>query len=721
MTPSARVLSQRSGAPGRSWRAALLFACALAARALADPPGAYTLDVTPDSLSRADSLGLAARNENVAGENGWVRADSAGGFQRGDGAPLRFWAATSDVQARLGIEDLRAHARELARRGLNMIRHHGHVNPGAGQPLSSVNEKEIGEIQRVVAAFKQEGIYVTYSPYWARTARGLIGPETSEPWGALFFDPALQRAYKAWLRAALLRPNPYDARKLPLARDPALAVFQIQNEDSLLFWTAEKLDAAQRGYLSRRYQSWRRDLGLRTPQALELNLHDLERASASRRESVRFLADTMRAWNREVVQFLRQELGYQGLVNAGNWKTADDERLLDLERWSYSPGEIVASNRYVHGGPHLNLRVPRRARFAIDPNDLFQDRSALLAPERLPLRVRQLRGRPFLVTESGWVAPMSYRAEGPLAVAAFASLLGIDGFYWFRMHQVGFDRELQKWGSASPDVLAGWPAAALMFRRGDVRAGTPVVTESRSEKTLFALEPARFPEGASFDPNRDAAWLDSAVPASPLDPLAFLVGPVVTEIGAPKDSLYVADLSAQIDRRRRRLVSNTGEIRLDWEAGVLSVDTPRAQGAAGFLARRSPLQLGALRIETRSEYLAVVAVSLDDLPLRSSARILVQVTTRARPRGWRTEGVTDFLLPDGGRFSGQRILAVGRPPWAIWPADVRLTLRNARIGRAALIDAFLNPTGGQARVSTTSAGAEIQLPPDAAYVVLTAP
>ena len=62
-------------------------------------------------------------------------------------------------------------------------------------------------------------------------------PENQAPSGLLFFNPKLQEGYKAWLKALLARPNPYTG--IPLAQDPALAIIQLQNEDSLLFWTSQ--------------------------------------------------------------------------------------------------------------------------------------------------------------------------------------------------------------------------------------------------------------------------------------------------------------------------------------------------------------------------------------------------------------------------------------------------------------------------------------------------
>jgi hypothetical protein len=44
----------------------------------------------------------------------------------------------------------------------------------------------------------------------------------------------------------------------------------------------------------------------------------------------------------------------QALINAGNWRTADQVVLDDVERWSYTANEVLAKNHYF-GGIHNGL------------------------------------------------------------------------------------------------------------------------------------------------------------------------------------------------------------------------------------------------------------------------------------------------------------------------------------------------------------------------------
>ena len=54
----------------------------------------------------------------------------------------------------------------------------------------------------------------------------------------LFFDEDMQHVYFNWADKLLNTPNPYTG--IPLGKDPAVAMLEIQNEDSHFFWTFNK-------------------------------------------------------------------------------------------------------------------------------------------------------------------------------------------------------------------------------------------------------------------------------------------------------------------------------------------------------------------------------------------------------------------------------------------------------------------------------------------------
>ncbi len=227
------------------------------------PPGVWPFRPAHDTFRHDALLDLRDLNEKVAGQSGFVRlADDGESFVLGNGEPVRFWGVTTYVQRDRSPQDLPHHARFLAKRGVNMVRLHGQMEPkDKNARLTDVDNKAVDEAWKLVAAMKKEGIYVTLSPYFPNhvkqvpSAWGIDGwPQNQTPSGLLFFNSKLQEGYKAWLKALLARPNPYT--KIPLAQDPALAIIQLQNEDSLLWWTAQGIKGRQAELLGRMFGDW---------------------------------------------------------------------------------------------------------------------------------------------------------------------------------------------------------------------------------------------------------------------------------------------------------------------------------------------------------------------------------------------------------------------------------------------------------------------------------
>lgn len=692
--------------------------------------GRWAFEPDADPFDKTALLDLRGLNEKVAGESGYIAAGSDGDFRDGKGDPIRFWCVNTTVQAREGVDDLRVHARFLAKRGVNMVRHHGHINPGENQKITDVDSRNIDELQKLVAVMKEEGIYTTFSPFWATSKGGagwgIPGHGGGPLFTLLFWDPTLQNAYKGWLREALGKPNPYDKDKTPLAKDPALAIFQIQNEDSFLFWTTQGVIKDEKlKRLQAVYDAWREEKG-KPPAALNFRFWELNQPNQDHKDTMRFFAESMFKWNKEIERYLRDDLGCKALVNAGNWRTANQTRLLDLERYSYAANEIIGVNRYVNGSGSAGCHVspgpgPDTSGYLVKAGDFFQDVSALVDPLRLPTNAKQVAGMPYIISESCWVPPMSHQSESPFLIAAYSSLNGIDGYYWFALGANGFDRTLNKWQVASPTVMGGWPAAALMFRKGYIKRGEPVVHEERTMDDLFDLRTPIIAEEAGYDANRD----EGSVSPNPnvkggVSPLAFLVGPVEVKYGGNPAKTRALDASKYIDTTRKVVRSVTGEIALDYATGLCTLNAPAAQGATGFFAKAGEVRLSTVTINARNDYATVMVVSMDGKPLADAAKVLVQITTRCRPYNWKeTDGVT-YRSRDGKEtFAGQRIDDTGAEPWNVWKTDLTLSIANARLKKATLLDANGYAVPDATVDARSSGGVLTVIPPgNAMYLVL---
>ncbi|HEY3413092.1 MAG TPA: hypothetical protein VGM51_08540 [Armatimonadota bacterium] len=710
--------------------------------------GAWPFQPAADTFDPNALLDLHSLNEKTAGQSGFVRRSPDGhGFVLGNGKPVRFWAVTDYVQRLPGATDLEHHARWLAKRGVNMVRFHGQLTPkGEATKITDANREEIDQCWKLVAAMRKHGIYTTISPYWAfgygniPASWGVPGDAGQSPAALLFWDKTLQNGYKAWMRALLSPPNPYTG--IPLAKDPAAAIIQLQNEDSMLFWTMQGVKGEQLRAIERRFGEWlaRRYGSLEAAKSAWGSATHPDDDAADRRaglfivweftqpqqggkakrlaDQLHFYADTMRTFDSEMARFLRQDLGCRQLINAGNWKTADDVKLNDVERYVYTQNDVIAVNRYfggIHIGPHDG--------WAVEVGDHFTNASALLRPLEMPMNLKQVVGYPSLITESEWVAPSLYQSEGPFLTAAYQSLTGVDAFYWFSDGDSAEWRQPDgpwavKWAINTPMQLGQFPAAALLYRKGYLKRGATTVHEERALEDLWQRRTPIIAEASGFDPNRDAGDIAprSGVRTG-VDALAFLVGPVEVTYGGDPAKSRVIDLKPYIRKDRKTVVSDTGEIRLNYGVGLCVLNAPRAQGAAGFLRKAGPIGLSDVRITSGNEYASMLAVSMDGKPLRSSGRVLVQVGTTARPAGWE-DREADFSSTDGKTaYHGRQVVAFGHPPYEIEQTDITFTLRNPRIKDVVVLDANGNAAGD---VPTVRHGAKItvKLPANAMYVVL---
>ncbi len=121
-------------------------------------------------------------------------------------------------------------------------------------------------------------------------------------------------------------------------------------------------------------------------------------------------------------------------------------------------------------------------------------------------------------------------------------------------------------------------------------------------------------------------------------------------------------------------------------------------------------------MQTRNDYAAVLAVAMDDKPLASSASILVQVGTTARPSGWREKAVT-WKDESGQMQNGFEIVSIGQAPWQVVCNDVSLTINNPTVSRAVVLD-MNGMKRGELLLARDGAKASFQMPRDAMYVVL---
>jgi len=710
--------------------------------------GFFAWEPEPDPLDGESLLDLRYLNEEYAGVHGPVRREEDR-FVLGDGEPVRFWMVQADLR-NMDKHLIDRQARRLAKYGVNMVR----MNFSRLFNLRVAGDKEAfaRELERlhyVVAALKREGIYSYFGHlYWHTHHRireeVFPGFDNEHAIGLLVFSPEFQQWYVDYVHALLKPVNPHTG--LSLAEDPAVAFVEIWNESNLLFWTfntsrmnpveVELLEKSFAEWLTERHGSleqaiaeWGPDrrAGARTPDRLDegrMGLYSIghltgadwaraQRVEARAADQLQWMVESTREFYERMVKRLRGEIGLQSLISGSNWKTADARVLAGLDRWTYTATDVVLRNAYFspdfaeNGNPRFH---------AVDEGDTFKAVSSLKSPATPgPLLTPQITGHPFMVTENNWIRPSRFRAEWPFLVATHASMAGVDGWNFFSLDSAEWHHGMSVWDLNNPTILGQFPAAALMFRRGDVSTPeTPAVDETVSLEDAYRMRGTAVFCGGG----RDVLWVDrigelesaETGEAPEVDPLAFFVGPVRQRFVDGPGELRTVNFEQYIDGENQIVRSLNGELHWDFGKGVVTVNTPRAQGATGFLGAAGRVELADIMLESDNEYGTLIAVSLDGEPLRDSRRILVQAATRDQPHGFETEPADDGF---------ERITRLGGYPLNVKKIQARITLGNPEDRGVKVLDENGYPVEGKLEWQNDSEGRSyFHFPEDAIYVVI---
>jgi hypothetical protein len=96
----------------------------------------------------------------------------------------------------------------------------------------------------------------------------------------------------------------------------------------------------------------------------------------------------------------------------------------------------------------------------------------------------------------------------------------------------------------------------------------------------------------------------------------------------------------------------------------------------------------------------------------------VQVGTYARPTGWQSKPA-EFKGDDGKQtFQGYEIVKTGESPWQVANTDMTVTINNAHLQKATLLDTAGYPVRTIQGITSTGGRFSIKLPPNAMYVIL---
>jgi len=697
-------------------------------------PGFFAWEPDVDPFTDDALLDLRYLNEDVAGERGRVAAEG-NKFVLGDGRPVKFWAA--NIGGAIHDLDHASHvylARQLAKRGVNLVRVHGGLYHSRNP---AIDMQKLDNLHHIVSALKQEGIYTKLSFYFPAWFRLDPWHKQGDRWTfmLLFFDPDMQRIYFDWAETLLKTANPYTG--VPLGQDPAVAIVEVQNEDSHFFWTFgkdrvpparwETLKQLYGSWLAQRYGSLDKALdawnGQRVdgdaPQEGKMELlpawhmtrAGIDSAPPRRKrisDQVRFLTENMRDFYERAIAHFAEECGYKGLVSCGNWRTADPGVLGPLEQYCYTAGDVIDHHGYFDHG-----HKGEGASWSVRPGHTFSSLSALRLREANPLPYIEVEGHADMISEIGWPMPNMYRAEWPFLTAVYGSLNGLDAICHFSLHGAGWDQSVSKFPLGTPVALGSFFATALLYRQQHVQEAPSVVDEHLAVEDLLALEGSNVVVQGALDQMRaDQIPTDrTGRIEGTIDPRTFYVGRVTRSFDRRPQASRVANIRDCVNPRSQTITSITGEVRLDYGAELATINTPKAQGAAGFLGRKGVVRLKNIEIEMGNDYGTVLVVALDDRPLDTSKKLLIQCMTVDQLYGWEAS--------EPGGMAGT-IRNVGSAPWGMQKIDARVTLRlgGGTPSRVIACDENGYPTDRQTPTSPAPDALTLQIHETSPYTVV---
>jgi len=478
-------------------------------------------------------LDLSYLNEDIAGQSGYVRRNGST-FELGNGETVRFWAVNAGPDViKQGKESIEYLAKRLAKNGVNMVRIHGDILDSNSNDLSKIDENLLDKIHYFTYAMKQEGIYVNlsyYFPLWInmKPEYGFEGYETignKHPFALLMFNEDFQQIYKQWAKKLLLTNNPYTG--IPLAKDTAVAIVEIQNEDNYLFWTfgRNNIPEVQMNKLEKEFGNWLiekygsltnavTEWGAGSEQAGDkpeekimrlLDVYNIT-ADANKTEGpkrnrmsdqLQFLVEHQKGFYEEMKAFYREEIGTKSMVSASNWTTADPKTLDSLERYTYTVGDVIDRHGYFNS-PHESPDG-YSASYSVGLEHTYKDRSALLEPEASIVQVNQVADYPHMISETGWTNPNRFKGESTVLWSTYGSLQGMDSIQFFALQGFDWEFSVNKFALTVPSIFGQFPGFSLMYRRGDITESKPVVDVTHSLEDLYNFKGSPIYETQALD------------------------------------------------------------------------------------------------------------------------------------------------------------------------------------------------------------------------------
>ncbi len=557
--------------------------------------------------------------EKPAGKHGFLKA-VRDRLEFEDGTPVRFWGTNVTAYSLFATTayNVKRQAHRLSELGFNLVRLHHHdsawVSPNIfgdpnGPDTRTLSTAMLEKLDWWIKCLEDEGIYVWLDLHVGRqlTAGDGIenfaeisrGNRTASLKGYNYINTSIQEAMQQFNKDYVTHRNSFTG--LPYKDDPAIVAMLLTNENDLTHHFGNGLlpinnvPNSKHGIL---YMAQADAFAVKYRLAKDKVWRAWEHGP-----SKLFLNDLQHRFDVGMIGGLR-ELGVKiPIVTTSSWGADPLSSLPAL-----TAGDLVDVHSYGDMG-----ELEKNPIYAAN----FIDWIAAAQVIDRPLAVTEWNMGSFLVPD---------RHAMPMYVAAAASLQGWDALMQFS-YSVGAlnDRGAPSvWQSFNdPAVLATLPAAALLYRRNDVKAANTVYVFAPTREQLF---------NQLISPTNSIA-LRSAAEKGKLAIAMPQTGelPWLEKSEVPAGAKVIADPNKSvIDADAAEAVSDTGELRRNWDQGIYTINTPRTQAAMGWIGgKRIGLADVEIAADTRNATIAVQ--SLDGETIRASRSLMISLGARAVP------------------------------------------------------------------------------------------
>jgi hypothetical protein len=589
----------------------------IAALAIWTQACAAQVSAVGDGYASLIDLSFLNAAERPAGKHGFLRAvGDKLVFQ--DGTSVRFWGTNLTAFAVVGTsrKAVRQQAHFLSALGFNLVRIQ-HLdadwldpNIFGGPRAPDTEHLDPGVLESLdwwIKCLEDEGIYVWLDLQQDRRFRAADGIDafseiskgkpTAELQGYAYVNPSIQKAMQRFNGAFVNHLNPFTGHRY--AEDPGIVAMLITNENDVTNHFGNRL-------LPDKRVPWHNARYMRLSGAFA-DAWGLSRDKTWRSwepgPSMLFLNDLEHRFDADMIAGLREQGVKMPIIPTSMWGNDPLSSLPVL-----TVGDLIDAHAYGRVGELQ--RNPLR-----EPN--MMDWLAAAQVSGKPLSVSEWNVEPFPVPDRGTV---------PLYIAASASLQGWRAVMQYAYSQLPLDQpgEAGNWeGHNDPALMAAMPAAALMYRRGDVREANTTYAFAPSADQLF---------NQFISPKTSVALRTAAEKGRLLIVLPKTIQlPWLQPNRIPAEAKVITDpKQSVVARDATEAISDTRELKRNWGHGTYTINTPRTQAAMGWIGRKH-IQLADVELALSTPNATVAVQSLDEKAIRESRQILISLGAGAIP------------------------------------------------------------------------------------------